>query len=940
MLRPCSTSVAFLALVAACSPTIDEYEPHTGLVRGTLVYPAGTARGNAIVLLFRADDPPPPEGSGRPINFVVVPERSLFRGAPAGEAHDFTLPFTLPTVPAGAYQLRAFLDADGDFNPIYDLLAQPSAGDVAGGFVDLSTGRLRTLEVQNDQVVDGFVVVSLGLELPVERPAFAWRSEARIESPLLAPVAAVIEAHAIEGTEVRFDPERTRFLIDYVDADFDDTPDDANGDHLPDVYPRVLLRRVEEPNVVVPVVTNPLPFLDRLDARERVLTDLLELIIPPIAVRLELDGSRTALPSIPLGLYETIVIASTGQTWQIPNELQRIDGNADPTQVEPFEVVEGSPLPAGTISGTLHVQPGLVSDTFVFAFREEDPPPPIGTGRPVRATSVPSSAFDASGDASFTLRGLVDGRYLVLGLVDRDRDFSLLASSRQEASAGDMVASKSAPVEVRGQGSVELSLDLEVPFEPPAFAISTEGARIPRSFVPQRIELETHALDGFDAGRVALPVSFSNGDQERDHFRDLYPRVLLTLMDGGDPRTAPNRAGPIVIPALVDPLPFISALAAGEPVIPNARIPIIVPPVAFDLSNGSALRPPPPGRYRVNLISGLGQTWSVPNDFDRVLGRVGGPYEDPTQATFLTIDDTPIPAGRIRGAIVFAEEPAGDYDVVVLAFDADDPPPPRGRGRPLASTVVPKGSHEYELGGLLSGRYHVRAFVDTNASFTPWFEALNQPDRGDLLGGHVSPSTGALETVVVDATSASAMNAPVLVSATRVPVDRPVFELVGASTISFSLGPARVVLRSILSASDVLSADGVFPVRWLDVDGDGVADDVNGDGRPDVTPLVVAEDASGALIPGIVDPRQVAGFPAFDPTETATIAMTRSLEVVFPPLAIHPATGQTFPPPLGRYRVTVVNDFGQTWSVPNELGGALGDLLAVSQSVSFEVVEE
>ena len=137
-----------LHVVACDTPSVNEFAPHTGLIRGTLVYPAGTARGNVIISLFEEDKLPPPQGTFGPANFVVVKESELFGDSDPEFVSDFSAPFTIPSVPAGRYQIRAFLDADGDFNPIYDLVNQPTAGDVGGGFVDIETKAYKIVEVQ------------------------------------------------------------------------------------------------------------------------------------------------------------------------------------------------------------------------------------------------------------------------------------------------------------------------------------------------------------------------------------------------------------------------------------------------------------------------------------------------------------------------------------------------------------------------------------------------------------------------------------------------------------------------------------------------------------------------------------------------------------------------------------------------------------------------
>jgi hypothetical protein len=110
--------------------------------------------------------------------------------------------------------------------------------------------------------------------------------------------------------------------------------------------------------------------------------------------------------------------------------------------------------------------------------------------------------------------------------------------------------------------------------------------------------------------------------------------------------------------------------------------------------------------------------------------------------------------------------------------------------------------------------------------------------------------------------------------------DRPVFSPIAGATMRRGT-PTPIRLDAVTSVSNVLRAAGTFPVRWADLDGNGVADDLNGDGNPDVLPIVVAElldpaDASNlslatphTLLYSLIDPGQFAGqgFPATDPTQ-------------------------------------------------------------------------
>lgn len=982
MRRQLYTLIALGALLAACdNPRLAEYEPHTGLITGTILYqqPAGPGpcgsdlRGDVVITLFRADALPPPQGTSSPINFIVVAEEILFNGEPDNGV--YTAPFTMPTVPEGRYQIRAFVDSDQDFHPTIPLLAQFTAGDVGGGHVDAVTGEFLEVEVKDDQIT-AQVTVSIGRVIPVERPAFAHSSQTRFTVPYSTPQGLVINTHALSRGRIDVNAACNQFLVSFADLDGDGQPDDANGDHLPDLFPQVLLRlektATQTRNIVIPAIIDPLPYLDALAVVPAVPTTTITLLLPPVAVELTAEG-RQILPAVPAGRYETIVISGTGQTWQVPNDLDAVatEGDPDPTQGVWIEMVDGAPLPGGAIRGTVRVGTEVEGDVFVVAFDAANPPPPAGTGGPVGLASLPASAFSGQGamrTADFVIRGLADGQYLLSGLLDADGSFSPLASLLAQPSAGDYVGGASAPVVVQGATpttGVEVLIGTLINFDRPAFSFEA-GLSFARTDFPAAMTLTAHAVPALNisAARAAPPIMLSSGDQEGDNFQDFLPRVLLTrLVDEGDPKSAPNDPRGIVIPGLVNPLPYYAPLVGGLPAIPAPSYEVILPPAAVELSAGGArISPPPAGRYRVNVLSGTGQTWSVPNDLDLVFARVGGPLEDPTQGQFVTVQDTPLPEGAVEGEVQLTFEPTGDdFSVVLFAFSLSNPPPPLGGGSPVAVQVLSKSDFTtpdraaYRLGPLPTGMYTVRAFLDANDDFTPWFGALNQPNGGDVGGGYVDQA-GRLQTVTVDAQVGATTNIPVILSTLATyPVDRPAFTINGLAPVLLpATGSVAVALTALSELNDVATLQGVFPIQWVDVNGDGRADDVNGDGNPDVYPLVVADlldpedpsnltvSARGIRIPGLVDPRQFAGlgFPVADITSTSTVVPTNSLGVVFPALASsQEAGGAIITPPPGNYRITLVNGLGQTWSLPNELQRAEGTPFVQSQGWVLTVPE-
>jgi hypothetical protein len=189
-----------------------------GRIEGTLVYDgpppptdaAGRPIGRVVLLLFRADAPPPPQGfATTALSVATLPASQLFvsLGPSSPGRVRASAPFAFPSIAAaGEYQIRAYYSARDDgqgFHPIYGTRNQPWRGDVAGGalldanpanpvFQRIPVGRSRAdgaLELPLEGALTAGVTVVLGSPVDADRPVFHVATQgnslaaARIEAP-------------------------------------------------------------------------------------------------------------------------------------------------------------------------------------------------------------------------------------------------------------------------------------------------------------------------------------------------------------------------------------------------------------------------------------------------------------------------------------------------------------------------------------------------------------------------------------------------------------------------------------------------------------------------------------------------------------------------------------------------------------------------------------
>ena len=299
-----------LALTSCTVPSEDPALPRVGTVTGGLSSPAD---GDAWIFLYRPNEGPPGQPAV-PVTITAVPA-----------ARRTTDPrFVIAQVSPNPYRLWGLVDVDADFDPSIDVLAQPSFGDRVSSGVDFQSQPGRG------------AVVDLSIDTPIftEPPAFSVEGEPD-QDVLLDPSLNALTPITLQSDPVgTYDSQRVAFTFGLVDANNDGTPDDLNGDGLPDLSLQLFLRWLPLPGqlpagqtVVAPLAFDPTPFLRTLQGRLdlTVSTQRLQVLMLPQALLQapQPDGglALSAFGAPPAGRYELIALAGNGQYWRLPNQL-------------------------------------------------------------------------------------------------------------------------------------------------------------------------------------------------------------------------------------------------------------------------------------------------------------------------------------------------------------------------------------------------------------------------------------------------------------------------------------------------------------------------------------------------------------------------------------------------------------------------------------------
>ncbi len=349
-------------LLAACAYTAPD-NPYANTIgngiTGSVVVDGLEVTGPVIVLLVDAANPMPPAGTGRPVSFSTVPASAFTDGTSGLRA----APWALTNVPDGDWLLTALMDNDGNFHPSVPTLGGTTCLDLAGAHLASLSGREpAVVSVRGGQLVHD-VTILLAATVPTSPPVFTLQQADTIDLtsplPVVQLVSSPVDAAYGEGLSLVVPPPGdppnpcAAFMTVHVrDLDLDGLPD-PHPDYPPetgvaDVWPRVYLEWLGEPldtdadgvsdafdrgDATARYVTEGLPYTPQLlgGAPE----DLARIGAPFAATTLDVawsgavqelmaDGTTNLLTdpaAVPRGAWSVTLIAETGQTWTVPNEL-------------------------------------------------------------------------------------------------------------------------------------------------------------------------------------------------------------------------------------------------------------------------------------------------------------------------------------------------------------------------------------------------------------------------------------------------------------------------------------------------------------------------------------------------------------------------------------------------------------------------------------------
>ncbi len=325
-------------LLASCAydaPLDASGDPVLNTITGQVSTSGISAPADTLVLLFDADDPPPPSGTGSPVLFAAVPGSSFEGGNGAQGA-----PFLLSEIPAGTWLISALMDTDGDFHPLLSSNAGATCGDFAGGYVSsVSDLTPATLTVSGGEVVSG-VDVMVYSEYTTERPAFTMVEDTISQSsnlPRFTIAPTGIHSSLVELADPGQDCG-VQLIAHFIDSDNDGVPDphpiygalsDFAYDSWPQIYLQYLGDDLEEGEswasvaLLSPFMSEHLGLGGTIEPGVPTAVDEMEILFLGGGIHFLPDGTEETVyaPDLPNGAWSVTLVMSTGQTWTLPNEV-------------------------------------------------------------------------------------------------------------------------------------------------------------------------------------------------------------------------------------------------------------------------------------------------------------------------------------------------------------------------------------------------------------------------------------------------------------------------------------------------------------------------------------------------------------------------------------------------------------------------------------------
>lgn len=354
-----------LVLLGCAEVPVDsasDFPLRAGLSGELVTSEAAESLGDALVLIYDVNDPPPPSGFGRPKDFSVVPAESWGDAGAGVRAASWSMAAVNP----GSYLVTGLVDNDADFNPFFDFTAGATCGDQPGAYLsNLLTQQLGVVTMQEGEVRD-HIAVTIGSALTVERPAFTIGGLSSVDlatpgsdpTPIQVITAAAPQTIAqfmtfsSVGIETPFfrlnSPSAAqcpaRFLVTLTDADGDGALDPHTNPQLAalglyDLWPKVYLIYLQgldgtAPEAghswvaeapIYPVALVP-PYGTHFPG-ETFTTDSLTTLFIPAAQHSYTSEEGEEVSEIvgaadmPAGYWAIAVVSQTGQVWVVPNQL-------------------------------------------------------------------------------------------------------------------------------------------------------------------------------------------------------------------------------------------------------------------------------------------------------------------------------------------------------------------------------------------------------------------------------------------------------------------------------------------------------------------------------------------------------------------------------------------------------------------------------------------